>query len=487
MNNKTFIVTVMTLSLLVTATVGVTAQVGRIGSPDGVREAIENKARELDLGRATSNIVEYTSFPGGIRASLQSYERGTVYYVPGYGVLWMSNAMTAAHRGDPFTRTTPELGFPISNEFRCLTPDARDRYQWFERGVIFWRAADNRYVVEQGAARPATVGDCARRPGPTATVVTGPQVPLGHKPPPRHRYRISILGFTANRQTADDPLQSDGKGDEVYVAVQVTKFQPNGEMISNTGGRSVLMGDTNLRPANEERQTAGNLSDDGGIGDGYSYMPAANRQGRYTKPTLPWVVYEGDLTTGFDALTVIPSIWEWDGVPSRFNWYQEWFFGLRPSGRPAFFYDPEPLNVPAGSPRAPGGGWIRQLVSDSVRSSNGISPTSVWGEGPIISFAAHPILVETNGDQPIGLNLQRPGEPSLRPFVPKILFLTDQLAQRAATTNLPLPAVTSSNGNTGTTVEQFGRLGPGVFPIRYSGTDERTGDYTLFLKVEQLP
>jgi hypothetical protein len=71
--------------------------------------------------------------------------------------------------------------------------------------------------------------------------------------------------------------------------------------------------------------------------------------------------------------------------------------------------------------------------------------------------------------------------------VPKILFLTDQLAQRAATTNLPLPAATSSNGNTGTTVEQFGRLGPGVFPIRYSGTDERTGDYTLFLKVEQLP
>jgi hypothetical protein len=65
----------------------------------------------------------------------------------------MSNAMRAAYRGDPFSRMTHTLGFPISNEFRGLTPDARDRYQLFERGTIFLRAAESRYFVEQGAVR----------------------------------------------------------------------------------------------------------------------------------------------------------------------------------------------------------------------------------------------------------------------------------------------------------------------------------------------
>ena len=491
LSSRTFVITLVTLSVLITGTMEAGSQ-GRIGPPENVRVAIEAKARELNWGSpaAGDQIGEHWwSIPGGLTGWNQYYRDGVIFYVTGRGVLVMTTAMSNAYRGDSFTRITHGLGFPITNEFRCLTPDPHDRYQMFEGGTIFWRATENQYVIEQGAPRPATPGDCARRPGPTATVVTAPQAAFGQKPPSHHRYRISILGFTANRQTADDPMQYDGKGDEVYVAVQVTKFQSNGEMVSNTGERSVLMGDTNQRPGNEERQTVGRLSADGGIGNGDTYLPGANRQGRYSKPTLPWVVYEGDLTTGFDALTVIPSIWEWDGNAFNFNWYREWSFGLRPGGRPAFFYDPEPgRGQPVRNTRETGRGWITQLVSESVHSTSGIAPASVWGEGPVISFRnrGNTVVMTTNdGDQPIGADLPQGATPQ-RVFVPKILFLTEQLAQRVVTMNFPAPPTASSSGNIGTTVEEFRRLGPGVIPIRYSGTDERTGDYTLFLKVEQL-
>src|SRR4051812_22763172 len=109
MNSRNFIVTIIALCLFVSTTMEVGAQVGRIGPPDNVRQEIEAKARALDLGRATYDIIEATRNTGGIRAWYQPYERGTVYSVPGYGVLWMSNAMELAYRGDPFTRMTHAL------------------------------------------------------------------------------------------------------------------------------------------------------------------------------------------------------------------------------------------------------------------------------------------------------------------------------------------------------------------------------------------
>jgi LGFP repeat len=479
MSRKIFILSLLALFFFAAAAApAVRAQV-----PDQVRRAIEEKARQLDLGSPQDDIHEFAPIPGGNRGFNRWYERGVLFFVQGHGVLLMSYAMRAAYHGDPFQRLSHRLGLPISNEFRCLTPDPRDRYQLFEHGTIFWRAADNQYVVEQGAPRPVTPGDCPHRPGPTATVVTGPEVSAGQKPPQRHRYRVTILGFTVNRQTFDGLQELDGKGDEVYLAVQVTKFQANGAMISNTGGRGVLMGDTNLRPANEERMTLGNLSPDGGIGNGFHYLPAQNPRARYSLPTLPWVVYEGELTQGFDALTIIPSIWEWDDYDSNFSIYQDVSFGLRRAGTPFFFY-PRPDNRRTGIPEHASpveSGWITQLVSESVRSPNGIPPTSTWGGWPIVSFPNHPIsMFIPNGDRPIGLH---PGPK----FVPQIMFLTEPLAQRTVTMNFPLPAVSSSSGNTGITVEEFRRLGPGVIPVRYSGTEEGTGDYTLFVKVEQIP
>src|SRR5688572_14022638 len=138
MTRKVFIATLVALSLFVAAESGTRAQVGQIGAPEEVRQAIEAKARQLDLGGAQGRIYEALLVPGGITGWSQGFERGILYYLPRHGVLLMSHKMNQ----EAYSRTGRErntLGFPISNEFRCLAPDPRDRYQRFERGIIFWR------------------------------------------------------------------------------------------------------------------------------------------------------------------------------------------------------------------------------------------------------------------------------------------------------------------------------------------------------------
>jgi hypothetical protein len=344
-------------------------------------------------------------------------------------------------------------------------PDAQPARPLPAIRTIFWRAAENRYVIEQGMAPPTTPGNCVGSAAPVGEVVTAPD---GR----RHRYRVSIIGFTANRQTNDGLQEWDGKGDEVYILAITARFQSNGSLISHTLERSVLMGDVNNRPAGEERLQAGGLSDRGGIGNNYSFRPTRNPPTRFSKPTLPWVVYEGELTTGFDALMVIPSIWEWDGDDRELRQFRNVYFG--PVGSPRFFYDRSPNRSD----------WVTQLVRQSVTSPTGVAPNSAWGQGPVMTVRDAQFWLGWDGDRPIGLDLPTVGHQ--RVFVPKVLFLTDQLAQRVVTMRFPLPSVRTTDGNVGTLVEP-GTLPPGVVPISYAGTDEGTGDYTLFLKVEQIP
>ena len=133
---------------------------------------------------------------------------------------------------------------------------------------------------------------------------------------------------------------------------------------------------------------------------------------------------------------------------------------------------------------------MTQLVSESVRSPNGLAPAS-WGRGPVISVPSAQVWPIRGGDQPIGMDLPTDSNREVvgprGVLVPKVLFLTEQLVQRVVATNYPVPAGGGSSGNIGTTVDSFARLGPGVVPIRYRGTDEGTGDYTLLVKVEQIP
>ena len=280
MKRKNLMFTLIALFLFAGAAMEASAQV-----PDDIRRVIEDKARERDLGGLSSvGFYQVTSRPSGT-VWAGYYDRGTVFGLRPYGATTLTRAVESAYL-DQFRESIgfAPIGLPITDEIRCRTPDPRDRYQVFEHGVFFWRASQNRWIGYANLRPPRSTGDCVI-PGPTATVVTEPAEGTGE------RFRVSIIGFTANRQTLDDARQLDGKGDEVYVVAQVLKFQPNGQIVSNTFERSVLMGDTNQRPANEERMTVGGASGDGGIRNGDTYLPPNATRLRYSHPALPWIVY----------------------------------------------------------------------------------------------------------------------------------------------------------------------------------------------------
>jgi hypothetical protein len=133
--------------------------------------------------------------------------------------------------------------------------------------------------------------------------------------------------------------------------------------------------------------------------------------------------------------------------------------------------------------------WVTNLVRDSLNSPTGFTTSRGLGTGPVINFTGNSVGLFREGDQPIGLSNAPASQARLnaRLFSPQILFLTYRLAQTVVTRQFPVPAVRSTNGSTGTIVEPFATLGPGVIPIRYAGSDEGTGDYTIFLKVERIP
>lgn len=111
---------------------------------------------------------------------------------------------------------------------------------------------------------------------------------------------INLNDFMCNKATADDPLNFDGFGDEVYFVIfysvanqyGVTKY--SNKLVSKT------YGDTYRFP---DRVGAGSANPDnkGGILTGNQFFPGSEF------PNLKRIRVEAG-----DFITVIPTIWEWD-------------------------------------------------------------------------------------------------------------------------------------------------------------------------------
>jgi hypothetical protein len=159
---------------------------------------------------------------------------------------------------------------------------------------------------------------------PTATITLTAPPPLAPEP----RFRVSILGFKAILETNDDLLSRDGKNNEVYAAANVCvgtigyldawdpKF-PSKYLAWNYKSptcsliRSATHGDVNGFPG---RVKAGSGSASGGItsGDVVGAGPSGTTSG--STSTFPFLLWEGTLLAGKDAVWIAPSLWEAGGV-----------------------------------------------------------------------------------------------------------------------------------------------------------------------------
>lgn len=124
------------------------------------------------------------------------------------------------------------------------------------------------------------------------------------------RYRISMRSIQVVTPTTDDPTQADGVGDEIYAAAAVVRVdRPTGAKLGATVVRSKEYGDVgNSGSTYPNRIRAGSASPFGGLTGGNS----VGDPGTPGAETFPFVLWEGDLTDGGEAVVVFPSIWERD-------------------------------------------------------------------------------------------------------------------------------------------------------------------------------
>ena len=234
--------------------------------------------------------------PAWVRAELTASNRITVTWSPVPGA-----------ESYIVGRGTPNTGFR-----RLQVPDARaTTYEDFDV------APDQRYIYQVAAVRAGVAGmrtqsDTVKGPAPALGGGAGG----GGARPVGKRYRISVIGLWAARQTLDHPLQLDGKGDEIYLAAHVAHLDTTrDDVVEHAVLRTDVMGDVNgfsdriaMGSANGPNGAGGFVSGDRVPGIN---LGAANVKGRH--PVFPFVLFEGELIPGASAVAITPTIWEWDG------------------------------------------------------------------------------------------------------------------------------------------------------------------------------
>lgn len=189
--------------------------------------------------------------------------------------------------------------------------------------------------VEKPPVRTIDSTRIVRAPGDTTTdttktgtggvVTSGPKLRPPTAPPPGvvtvpGRYRVTLNGFTVLRQTYDNPVQTDGKGDEIYFAGWVAVIDTASPMmVQHYVVQSREVGDRN---GYTYRVRAGSASQAGGIrtGDKFPAIPT-QRAGAVSPDSLPMLLWEGELVPGRSAVVVTPTVWEWDHNPELFAYW----------------------------------------------------------------------------------------------------------------------------------------------------------------------
>jgi hypothetical protein len=138
------------------------------------------------------------------------------------------------------------------------------------------------------------------------------------------KYRISVLGFRVDRETRDDPAETDGKRDEVFVRAAAAERDADAQLIGNVIERQTFVyGDINYSDwqnasSPNYRIRAGSASALGGLMTG-NQVPKEQPWQRGSDVNydtrLPLLVWEGDLYQGRNHVQVALSIWETDQRP----------------------------------------------------------------------------------------------------------------------------------------------------------------------------
>lgn len=275
-----------------------------------------------------------------------------------------------------------------------------------------------------------------------------PLVPPAARPA-SGRYRVVVTGFTAHHETWDHSLEVDGKRDEIFVKSEVYELKNGNLVFPKVSPRSYTFGDV-FRSTDLNRKRVGTASGLGGIMTGDSYpVPPSPREGcstdpdRSDPPGLPMELWAGELVQGQNAVTIIPTIWEYDGGQDAYDEWIKWAkkTTTKLSENKAF------TNLTGST-----GATIMNLTNLGLDIALSLSEDDIFGQAK---------------DRPIGMTL-REGTDKTYDFSPQVLRLTYETVEAALTGE-----------------SRFGGYQAGVLPLTYTDDAIFAGDYTLFIKIER--
>jgi hypothetical protein len=255
--------------------------------------------------------------------------------------------------------------------------------------------------------------------------------------PARAKYRVTLTGIMVRSQTADDPLQIDGKGDEVFFAAYVASYdRANPAATVGRMVRSVTYGDVN---GYTDRILAGTASAQGGIVSTNNVPNVSTpwlRQDLPRADQLPLLLWEGELVQGQSVVIVTPAVWEKDFDGSYYNTWA-----------------------------AKSDEYHRALMA-----KDGYAAWTTYARLDPIAFPQDPAYyawtLHTALDRPVGMKMDL----VKFWFEPRGVVLTYDGIEAA------FKAGTST-----------GARAPGVVEVPFRDWDNGKGDYSLFLQVERLP
>lgn len=319
---------------------------------------------------------------------------------------------------------------------------------------------------------------------PRVVALTTPQSAVGL----RGRYRVVLTGMIVNRQSFDNPLQLDGKGDEIFIAAATMLYDGQTKEVLQDLKRTAVLGDANGHPAFIQ---AGRASPQGGLLSGNRVPDVANpwsRNGDATGDRLPLLLWEGELEQGRHALVISPAPWEWDAEGAFFD---QWRINREERVRE----------------------WAATDLAPSVLMHAFVKPIDL----PTSTLLRLNTTLGEAADRPIGLREMTaadvaaatapapPPPPVGATPVPPVVGAVFGMAKYAlGLTVLPQKLAAAMKGTlvfheqlvvlTPFTIEQAlanpakaGARLPGIIEIRYTDAPQLQGSYTLFLQVERLP
>lgn len=334
------------------------------------------------------------------------------------------------------------------------------------------------------AAPPPASGTAGYVPPPPQAGAGGaaPPPPPPVSAPAAARFRVTLDGFTVVRETWDTILQTDGKGDEIFIVADVQVFDRE-RAHPPQRIKTPTYGDVNGFP---QRILAGSRSDRGGIRTGDS-VPMANPWTRpasmLTRDRLPLVLWEGWLTEGVTSVVIVPTVWEEDNGDWLAGGYAAATGAVGSLLRP---FDEARKLMPheqfARMLRENAQGAPAAAMADVLQALNPVNWVAHIGNwiGKNVTW-----VVGQAGDRPIGQTFDQRRDQYV--FMPKVLNLDYRSAARLAAQQQPAlsPAMQAA-------LPPFMRqasaaqLPPGVISMLYEDDDRLAGRYLLWLRVERL-